>query len=558
MLRELYIENFALISNLRVELQTGFTVITGETGSGKSIIIDALSMCLGRRGGKEFIRRGKEKSIIELRIENISDSMRSQLQEFGIEVENQLIISRELQRDGSTVARLNGRMVPISILKNIATELITIHGQNEYESIMSGMKQLYLLDNFGKDNIAKIKKEYEQNYADYIDVLKKLEEITQYTQTGAIDRELDLMKYQINEIERASLIDGELEKLEEEKKIQVNAEKISLSVQRAYDKLYEGQGNALDLIRTSLSELEQIASYDMQLSQWKEELESIYYSLEELVNQISAKKDSFVYEEDYLNGILVRLEELKKIYHKYGRNYEGVMEYLLQMQNKITELEKREELEQAYLQEKQKKEHLLMKLAKKLSAVRQKYAEELKQKVIFELNTLNLKKVSYEIHFSEKDISRDGIDEICFMISFNEGEELKPFHKVASGGEISRFMLALKNIVSSYDEIDTLIFDEIDTGVSGIAANKIGEKLQSIGTEKQIICITHLPQIAAFGNHHLLVEKSDTSEGIKTVLKKLNTEQRVLEIAKMTVGEEITETSLRNAEELLQRNNNNY
>lgn len=554
MLKEIYIKHFALIDELRVQLNRGLTVLTGETGSGKSIIIDALSMCFGRRADNDFIRRGEEKSIIEIGLTSLPEKTAEQLEKLGIAYDGELVITRELHRDNSSVARLNGRMIPVSALKTIAPDLITIHGQNEYESLTQSKKQIEILDNYGKRELAQSKAAYKEAYSSYMELMAEMARIRDNKDVAQIEREMDLLKYQIGEIENAKLRAGELEELEEERKRQANAEKIHIRLQEAHSLLQGGQANILSFLDQAVEALQEIGSYDRRFSSWNGILSDAYYNIEDVAGELSSLKDSFQYDEGRLDEIFLRLDEIRKLYRKYGGTYEKTISYCEEMKKLLYEYRERDSLLESYRKQRETIENTLKERAEKLSEARKKVSRKLERSLVRELDSLSLKNVRFHIDIKTGEYSRKGFDEVLFMISFNAGEELKAFHKVASGGEVSRFMLALQNVLSSSDGIDTLIFDEIDTGVSGIAAGKIGEKLADIAQEKQVLCITHLPQIASFAQEHFLIEKVKSKESFTTRLRHLKEEQRVDELAKMTVGEELTEISLCNARELLEKN----
>lgn len=554
MLKEIYIKNFALIDELRIQLDKGLTVLTGETGSGKSIIIDALSLCFGRRADKDFIRHGKDKSIVELGITSLSSKAIELLEKLGISYEGNLIITRELHRDNSSIARVNGRMVPNSTLKSLALNLLTIHGQNEFESLTQTVKQLQIIDDYGKSEVEEAKRSYEKEYRQYVHLLQEMEKIQEHRDIAEMEREMDLLSYQIEEIEQAKLREGELEDLESEKKLQTNAEKIHEKIREIYSLLYEGEVNILSSLDKVVESTQVLQGFDEVFSHWNNSLTDAYYSLEDVCAQIRSKREDFVFDETRLEEIFLRLDILKKLYRKYGGDYHSTMLYKEETEKRLLQYKERDVLLEEYMRKKEEVRSRLEEKAEILHRLRIKIAHDLEHLMIQELDSLNLKNTRFKISFKRKNYSPDGQDEILFLISFNAGEELKPFHKVASGGEISRFMLALQNLISSTDEIQTLIFDEIDTGVSGVAAGKIAQKLVDISYEKQVICITHLPQIASFGDCHYLVEKEQRGEEVKTFLSLLSEEERILEIAKMTVGEQVSDISLRNAKELLDKN----
>lgn len=557
MLLELYIKNFALIDEMRIEYDAGLNIITGETGSGKSIMIDALSLALGKKGSKSVVRTGQKKAIVEavffvddLEIEHF-------LNELGIDFEDkQLTITREISTDGRTVSRINGRTVTQSDLKLITTQLITIHGQNEYEQLLTSSNQLRLIDNFGENDIQSELERYASDYQKLLFIQQELLDLNDNMDSAKIQRELDLLSYEIEEIQTSNLKEGEKEEIKERLLRLENSERIQESIDFVYQNMYEDRNSILSMLSKCGNKLEILSEYLPQSRQWLETINDAYYSLEDVAHNLrsNAPEEEANESIDVLN---MRLDTINQLFRKYGKTYGEVMEYLKDAVEKKNRILSRDELNKKY--EQQQKELLLElnKRAENISSLRKKIANTLKKEIQKELISLNMKNVQLEIDFQNKEISRNGKDRIEFLVSFNKGEPTKPLSQIASGGEISRFMLAFKSVVAKSDNIHSLIFDEIDTGVSGIAAQRIGIKLKEISKFRQVICITHLAHIASYADIHFVVEKLQSRQNTKTEIRKLGFEQRIHEVAKMMSGSDITESSLQTAKDLILKNAEN-
>lgn len=556
MLQEIYIRNFALIDELRVKFEDGLNIITGETGSGKSILIDALSMALGKKADKAFVRNGESKAIVEAVFSCENTDLINKLNELGIEdIEDGIIVTREISSEGKSVSRLNNRSVSKSILKEVSSQLITIHGQNEYEQLMTAQSQLNLLDLFGGAEIELQLSNYREYYSKFMELKKEISKLNNFEDPSNIQREIDLIRYEIEEIDGAKLKKDEKEELMKELKKVENTEKIQSTLEYSYEALYGSSEAVLDALANCFNKYDQIEDYDSDIKLWNDIIKDCYYRLDDVANEIRSKKGSFEFDEKLIDELNFRIDKINTIHRKYGNSYEKVMQFRERSLKRLQEITQRDELIEKYNAEIRTVEKQLYAEAKKLSDVRKKVSANLTNKILKELISLKMNNTQFNIEFTESEFSATGMDYIEFAVNFNKGDTLKPLNKIASGGEISRFMLAFKNVISATDNIDTLIFDEIDTGVSGIAAQMIGEKLKEISNFRQVLCVTHLPQIASYADGHYLVEKHDNENSTQTKISKLEIDDRISEIAKMIGGLNITKSTLESAKDLIQKNN---
>lgn len=558
MLSELYIKNFALIDELRIEYSKGLNIITGETGSGKSIMIDALSLALGKKSSKSLIRKGQKKAIVEAIFFSDNMDIREQLDQLGIELtDNQIVITREVTMDGRSTRRINGRAITQSDLKNITSKLITIHGQNEYEQIMNPANQLNLLDSFSSNDLHKHLEQYKILYGKRSEIKNKILVLNDNMDEAKLQREIGLLDYEINEITESKIKKNEKEQLKNQLDKAEHIEQIQGNLQYIYDMSYSNQNAVLSTLAKYINKLEDIVSFDPVFSEWLNTLNDIYYTLEDLTREVNNKISKFDSPELNIEEIGDRLDIINQIFRKYGNSYEEVMQYKEKSIERKNEIESREAIQEKLEIELKSIEDEMAQNAKKMSLARKETSKVLLKKIRKELEDLNMKNARLEVDFKEIPFSKSGTDQVEFLVSFNKGEDLKPFTKVASGGEISRFMLALKTVIANTDAIDSLIFDEIDTGVSGISAQMIGTKLKEISKYRQVICITHLPQIASFADTHFVVEKNQDANETKTLIAELSREDRVSEIAKMMSGLAVTDSTLQTASELLKKNSEN-
>lgn len=555
MIEQISIKDYALVKELNLRFKNGFSVMTGETGSGKSVIIDAISLCLGGRSDKDAIYKGSDKSSIGLLISNLTDNQKLTLLRYGIKADRDVAITREIFSDGKSVARINGKTVTLQNLKEFTQTLVDIHGQNEFDSLNDKEQQMQLLDSFGKKSIYSLKQKYSGIYSRYMSVLKQLSEI-KVSSSFNTQKEIDLLKFQVSEIEMAAIKPGETEKLEEQRKSYLNFEKIQLSINETYDMLYEREGSILSLLDHCIDKIDVATGYKTEIKNWKESLSDCYYTIEDIANEIGKIKSGFDSEGVDIDYIESRMSAIQLIFQKYGNGYEKVEKFKKDATERIKKLENQEIVERELNETKEKLIDELKKISYEINELRRETATTLEEKVKKELKTLNFRQVAFKINFEEKeDFSSSGNLNCEFLVSFNPGQDLKPLRKVASGGEISRFMLAIKSATAAEDCIDTLIFDEIDTGVSGMSAQLIGEKLATIGKYRQVIAITHLPQIASFADAHYLVTKSIVENNETQIqIYMLNEEERIRELAFMISGIAITDFGLNAAKDLLKRN----
>lgn len=553
MLSELTIKNFALIDEMRIEYGSGLNIITGETGSGKSIMIDALSLALGKKGSRTMVRQGQKRAIIEA-VFHCEDAELSQLlKQFDLEEDEPLVLSREITSDGRSISRVNGRTINQSDLKELTAQIITIHGQNEYEQLLSSSNQLRLLDGFAKDELESLLTDYHADYMQKTELEKKILSINEDMDAAKIERELDLLRYEIEEIQSVNIRKNEREEIKEQLLLLENSEKIKQNTEFVYQSLYGEKDSLLDILSTAMDRLENISDFLPEAQPWIQVLNDSYYAIEDIVHEMK----NLDFEEDTTQAIdelHTRLDKINLLYRKYGKSYDEVMAYFEAAKKRKDTILSRDELAAQYRVELEKLDKRLLQKAEKLTTARKQIAQRLKTEIHSELLSLDMKNVQFEIDFQQIHFTRKGRDQIEFLVSFNPGESVRPLAQIASGGEISRFMLAFKTVVAKSDNLFTLIFDEIDTGVSGIAAQKIGTKLKEISRFRQVICITHLPQIAGFADRHFVVEKIQKADHTGTQVRSLSSEERIVELAKMMSGTMITQNTLETAKDMIFKN----
>ena len=559
MILELYMKNCALVEESRINLGQNLNILTGETGSGKSIIIEALGLCLGNKYDKSFLRKGTEKGIAEIIVSSPSSNLQNILNEYDIDLEDdELIITRIIYADGKSVARINGRTIKMSILKEIAMTFIDLHGQHQNQALFNKDTHLKFLDLFGGKLIDLPRDEYKNTYAEYNKVKKALNTLNENKDEKEIQREIDLIKFQINEIEAAALSKDEYDDLLKQREIYRNSEKIYNNINLSYEKLHYGSVNAVDLIGMASKELSEISKYDETLGEYSETIERIMYELQDTCRDLRNYKENIDFEPYELEQIEIRVDEINNLRRKYGDTIEDILNYKGKISSRLEEIVDRDEMSEQLKEKLVKLEEELDKKAQSLTKVRKEVAIELESAILSELKSLDMKGVSFKVNFAEAKYSQNGNSEVEFMISFNLGEDLKPIYKVASGGEMSRFMLAFKTILADIDEIDTIVFDEIDAGISGIAAQVVGDKLHNIAKKKQILCITHLPQIAANADTHFCISKNSDENRTYTTIKKLKNEESINEIARLIAGSNITDTTIEHAREIVNLTKENH
>jgi len=554
MLLDLKVKNFALIEKLEINFKKGLNVLTGETGAGKSIIIGALEMLLGGRASREVIRNGKDKAYIEAVYEPEKlEIINNKLEEYGIEPEEDiLLLSREIKRTGRNRSRINGQLATLSMVSNVSSYLVDIHGQHEHQSLLDVKLHLDFLDDFIGEKIISLKEKVTNKYNEIKNINKKLQEME--IDEGEKARELDLLEFQINEIENANLKTGEFKKLEKEYKKLSNAEDIFATTGMIYNDINGDDFNnngILDKIGHFMTELDSLKEYDDKLDSFHSQMENIYYTLQDLGYEIREYNENLDFDKKRLKEIEDRLDTINNLKKKYGETIEEILEYNQKMKKRRNELVSQEDLINELKEKRKNIKAEYYNKAEELSKIRKNSAKNLEEKIKDELTDLAMEDVLFKVKFEEKDLAGDGIDDIEFMISPNPGEDLKPLAKIASGGELSRIMLAFKKIIAEIDKVDTLIFDEVDSGVGGKTAQKMAEKLAVIGSKRQVICITHLPQIASMSDNHFYINKTAENGKTYTNINKLNGEEKPKELARMLGGVKMTDTTLDHAEEMI-------
>lgn len=555
MLSQLYIENIAVIEKAQIDFSNGFNVFSGETGAGKSILIDSINAIMGERFPKDLIRNGKDKATVSASFCDISETLKAALEDMGYEADDEILIYRSISIDGKNVCKINGRPANVSVLKELSEYLVNIHGQHDNQAILNPARHLDYIDAFAENE--EIVSEYKTAYALYRKNQKYYDEV-RYN-VGDKTQRIDLLSYQVNEILQADITVGETEELLRRREVIKNSENIIESLGRAYMALQGDDDNegAVSLVSTVSNELDASCEYIKNISEIYSRIDEIKYELKDFADVIASEIDNVEFDPRELEIIEDRLDVIYKLKKKYGNSEEEILEYFKKAQAELDMLSTSDNDLEKLSQELKKSRELAMSLADKLSYSRKKSASFFSQKVMSEATFLNMPHMKIDVKFVQRDMTSSGIDTAEFLISANAGEELKPLTKVASGGELSRIMLAIKNVLSKHDIVDTLIFDEIDAGVSGLAAEKIGEKLREISNSKQIICVTHLAQIAAFSDTHFLIEKNVRDQRTFTQVIELDFEGRKHELARIMSGSNITDISLQNAAQMLYKNNKN-
>ncbi len=556
MLNQLSIRNVAVIDKLDINLHDGVSVLTGETGAGKSIIIDSINMILGDRANKELVRYGTDKAVVQA-VFDAPKSVINVLEENDIDVEDEtVIITRQVTKEGKSAARINGMVVTLNILREISDRLINIHGQHDNQALLTPIRHITFLDAYA-DN-----EEYINRYKD---ILSKKREIEKKISSLEMDEQekmqrIDLLEYQVTEIKKASLEKGEEDDLREQRDIYTNAEQITKSVNEAYMNLYEGDEiqSAYDGISIAVNEIFQISDLNPQLKSIYDTLNEIMYSLEDTAHEIKEFGETVEFDEQTLNEIEERLDLISRLKRKYGNSIEEILEYLKKAESELNDIKLSDERTNELKEELKNITKELKEKGNVLTQRRENAAKVLEENIEKSLHELNMEKSKFKVNIENDGTFYDnGMDKVEFLISTNPGEPLKPLVKIASGGELSRVMLAIKSILADSDGVDTMIFDEIDTGVSGKAAMSIAKKLAVIAKNKQVICITHLPQLTAMADNHYLIQKNTDGELASTTLKELDEEGRELELARIIDGGEVTELALSHAKQMLENAKNN-
>ena len=547
MLTLLHIENVAVIESCDISFERGFNVLTGETGAGKSIIIDAISAILGERAYRELIRTGAEKAFVSAVFDGVPEL--DWFRDYQVPYEPELLIQREILPDGRNLCRINGRGVTVAQLRALGSRLITIHGQHDSRQLFDEQTHLGLLDAYAGDG--KPLAEYAAAWEAVRACRAELERLSLDESEKA--RRQEMLQYQIRELEKADLKPGEDETLEQRQRLLLNSEKLSESLNGAISALFgdEDSSGAVELVEEALSRLGGALRYDEALQAPFERLRELSFTLNDAGEELRDARDALGDAEEELDEIGARLDLIHKLRRKYGSTCAEMLDYLARVKTELDDIlfadEKLKQAEKALKAAEQKAEALAL----RLRGLRKSAAKSLEERVCAELAELNMPKVRFLCEFSEQALGPDGMDGLRFLMSANVGEALKPLSKVASGGELARIMLALKNVMSAQESVGTMIFDEVDAGVSGRAAQKVAEKLRRVAAGRQVLCVTHLPQIAALAEHHLLITKSERQGRTYTQVEVLDRGGRVGELARMIGGAEITETTLKSAEEML-------
>ena len=564
MLRELHIKNLAIIDDASANFEKGLNVLTGETGAGKSIIIDALCLALGERASTEVIRSGEKEAVVEAFFDIppklLNSSSRRFLQDLGINIENGIILKRILSARGKNRAYINDSMVNVQTLSEISKGIIDVHGQYEYQSLLSPDHQFDMLDAYGGLFIER--QEFTTIYETQTSLKQQITELMQKEKERA--QRLDILRYQINEIETADLKIGEEKELSEEVKILSSASLLTELANQAYESLYSSDSACLTSLSKILNSLKEISNIDVRAADAVKSAEEAIPLLEETAYFLRDYKDSLNFNPERLEEIQTRLELIKGLKKKYGGNIQEVLDYREKGLRELDELQHSEEKLETLNAELKKLKNILTEKAQHLSKQRKAVAKKIEQQVISELSSLSMPDTRFSIQITQDagDETADGfkanskgIDKVEYLISPNIGEELKPLSKIASGGELSRVMLALKGILAKGDKIPVLIFDEIDAGIGGRAAETVGQKLKSLSASHQIICITHLPQIASYADTHLKIEKKIKAKRTTVEVRKIEKDERTVEIARMLSGDS-SEVSIKHAWEMIKSKSN--
>ncbi|WP_409369869.1 DNA repair protein RecN [Lysinibacillus sp. 38-6] len=556
MLRELSIRNFAIIEDLTVSFSDGLTVLTGETGAGKSIIIDAVHLLAGGRGNSEFIRHGAKKAELGglFHISSATHPVYKKLEEAGIEIEeDSIILRRDLNDTGKSVCRVNGKLVPLSVLRDIGASLIDIHGQHENQELMDEKQHINLLDHFAEEQLAPILEKYSTQYNEYRALKKELASISIDEQLMA--QRIDLYQFQMKELEDANLKLGEEDELVDERRRLMNFNKIFERSSAAYEAI-QGETKGLDWIGTAMGALDDAAMIDEQFKEASESVTTAFYALQDAAYQVKNVLDELEFDPARLNEVEQRLALFQNLKRKYGSTVEDIIAYYEKIKTELNELLNRDEILQVKERKVLEMEVVLNGLAEELSAVRKEAANQLSEAIMAELRELHMEKAKFIVNFDALPyFDINGKDQVIFYISTNVGEPPKSLPKIASGGELSRMMLALKTIFSSSNGVTSIIFDEVDTGVSGRVAQAIAEKIAAISVNSQVLCISHLPQVAAMADHHYFIKKEVEHDRTFTSLAEIDTRARIEEVSRMMSGAEITDLTLQHATELLKMAN---
>ncbi len=536
MISTLHIKNIGIIEDLSIDFNEGLNVLTGETGAGKTLIIGALGVIAGGRFSKEMIRNGEKYSFIEASIfcpENPNS------------IDGNIIVSREVYTNGRNSCKVNGRLVTVNELKELMANVIDIHGQQDNQNLLNSNKHIAYLDDFIGNEILELKEKYSKLYKRYNEINAELSK--NYGDDEEKERKLDLLNYQLEEIKNAKLKVGEDIKLTEEHNLMKNSEKLQENLEEIDENL---NNQAIESVSDSIRCLEKISNCGEVYEEKLSELKNIYYEIQELARDISGMKEDIFFDEDQRDNVEKRLDEIFSLKRKYGNSIEEILEYKEKLEQEINEIENLDEINDKLKQEKEKVKKQMLELCSKMNSLRCEYAKIISNKINIELKDLEMSNATLRVAVEKiKDFNANGLDKVEFMICTNKGEEEKELCKIASGGEMSRVMLAIKTVLAEVDKVSTLVFDEIDTGISGKAAKAVGEKLKTISNNHQVMVVTHSASIAAKGKYNYYISKKTTNEKTYTEIKRLSEEEVVKEIARISSGD-ITEISIAHAKEL--------
>lgn len=548
MLELLHIENIAIIEAADIEFAPGFNALTGETGAGKSIVIDSLSAVLGQRTSRELIRTGAEKAFVSAAFSGMAPEL---TEELGIqpEADGTLLLQREIQTDGKNVCRVNGRPVTVGQLRALGARLLNIHGQHDGQQLLDEEQHIVYLDSFGR--VESLAITYAEKYKNFTDIRRQIGAL-QMDEAEKV-RRVDTLQYQIEELRRAKLTPGEEEELTARRGMLRNAEKFLDAVAGA-DYALNGDdsgGGALSALRQAQDALSGVRHLDDAFGQLYERLGEAYSEVYDIAATVEDKRGELDVSPGELDRVESRMDLLYRLKKKYGATVEDMLDYQARCEAELAQIEDAGDTLARLEQALSKAEKEARQAAQALSDARKAAAEQLTSQILAELQQLDMGKIRFAVDFAEKPLDSDGMDTVRFLMSANVGEELRPIHKIASGGELARIMLAMKNVLSEQDHVGTMVFDEVDTGVSGRAAQKVAEKMARISRRKQVLCVTHLPQLAAMADTHFSVEKGERGGRTYTEVRRLDREQRRQELARLTGGSHVSQTMLDGAEELL-------
>ena len=537
MISNIHIKNIGIIDDLEINLNKGMNVFTGETGAGKSLIIDAINIICGGRFSKEIIRKGENHSYVELCMYS-PDDINS--------VDGNIIITREIYSNGRNMCKINGRLVTVAELKNFMSNYIEIHGQNANQQLFDNKTHIKYLDNFIGKEIFDLKVEYKNKYTRYNEIKRELRE--NYGEEKEKQRKLDLLRYQLNEIQEAKLKTGEEEKLEEKRKIILNSEKIAKNLSEANEAVGE---NVIDMLSSAIRALEKIEEIDSKYTETIENLRNSYYNLQEVSRDINNYMEDIEFDEQEIEKIETRLDTIYNLKRKYGNNIEEILKYGEEVKTEIDKIENVDKYNEQLKKEQKELENEMTKLAEKISEIRKEEAQKLSSKINKELLDLEMTNaiINIKVEYKINEFFEDGKDSVQILIKTNVGENESELSKIASGGEMSRIMLAIKKVLTEVDRIPVVIFDEIDTGISGKASRTVASKMKSISKEHQVICVSHLAPIAAIADYNYFISKKVENERTTTSVQLLNEQEVICEIARISSGE-INEVTLKYANEL--------